>query len=207
MISVIIPSLPGYSKINNQVIDELHGTTEQQIEIVLVSKDQHFAKNVNEGFLKYKGDIVLVCNNDVIPLQGWAEWLESVASKGIVSMTQRADCGWAWGATREIQEKIGLYDENVINSYDDYDYFIRAALAGYNRVLAPMPYMIHEGGHTINSIWGTFEENSIVRQEACLRNKEYMLKKWPGVPINAIPSSHWALNGSRLIQEYLGAKK
>jgi GT2 family glycosyltransferase len=172
-----------------------------------VSKDQCFAKNVNEGLQKYKGDQVLVLNNDVIPLSGWAEWLMTQSYKGIVSMTQRADCGWAWGTSRENQEKIGLLDENLVNSYEDYDYFIRASILGLNRILAPMPYMIHEGGHTINSIWGTFEENSSVRQEACLRNKEYMLKKWPGVPINSVPSSHWALNGSRLIQEYLGAKK
>jgi hypothetical protein len=203
MISVVVPSLSKYDDRNEDLVEQLRETAVgSELEILVQAYDQSFAKNVNEGLAKYSGDVVLVLNNDTTPLPGWSSWLLDNADMGIVSMTPRADCGWGFGMSREIQKAVGFLDEEFVNSYEDYDFFIRAACQGWNRVLADKPYFIHEGGLTIDKIWGKHEEQTPTRLRQCKTNREHMLKKWPGLDIDAVACTHWAVWGNKIMMEY-----
>jgi hypothetical protein len=204
MISVVIPSLPGYEELNDRTVRGFRDTAPDDIlEIKLCIGDHPFAVNVNAGLKGANGEIILVSNNDVTPLEGWAEYLHSRAlTPGIISMTPRADCGWAFAMTRSTFQDIGYMDEHLINSYDDYDYFIRAALLGYPRLLADRVYLLHEGEHTLSRVWGRNEAQSPVRLSTCRMNREYMLKKWPGLDFDAVAFSHWATHGVEIMREW-----
>jgi GT2 family glycosyltransferase len=117
-------------------------------------------------------------------------------------MTPRADCGWAFAMTRRTFQDIGYMDEHLINSYDDYDYFIRAALLGYPRLLADRFCLLHEGEHTLSRVWGRNEEQSPLRLSTCSNNRDYMLKKWPELNIDAVPLTYWAIHGVEIMREW-----
>lgn len=200
MISIIIPSLPGYEEINESVMEGYEDTklSTTEIEILLEVSPSPFGINVNRGLRRAQGDVVVISNNDVTPLSGWDSWIISQAESGIVSFTPRPDCGWLWGMSKAIQEEVGLLDENLVNSYEDYDYFIRSALLGYTRVLADRHYAIHQGGFTLNKVWR--DDTDRLRQ--CFKNKEYMEKKWPGLNIDLVPSSYFSSQGVLLMKEW-----
>jgi len=204
MISVVIPSLPDYDDLNADVIRSFKETGVEDVEYVLQVGNVPYAINVNAGLRKARGDIVLISNNDVTALQGWDTWLVHACSKkdGIVAMSPRYDCGWAFGGHRDVIDRIGMMDEKLVNSYDDYDYFIRAALLGYRRKKAPKYYLVHEGGHTIDAVWGKFEEQRDDRINQSLRNRDYMLAKWPGIDIDNVPSMRWAICSTAIMQQW-----
>lgn len=199
-ISIIIPSLPGYENLNDSAIEGFEDTKslDVELEILLEEHDAPFGVNVNRGLRKAKGEIIVVSNNDVTPLPCWDSWIISQAENGVVSFTPRPDCGWLWGTSREIQESIGEFDEKLVNSYEDYDYFIRAHLLGYPRILADRPYALHQGGFTLNKVW----KDDSVRLKQCFKNREYMQKKWPGLDIDLVPSSYFSSHGVSIMREW-----
>lgn len=202
MIDIVIPSLPGYESTNRKILCSIKDTTQEgDVSVVIVEKEQSFAKNVNEG-IRQSSNGVLVLNNDVILLTGWLSWITENPRVGIISLTPKPDCGWGFYIPREVIEDVGLLDENLENSFDDYDYFIRAALAGYSRILAPRHYAIHEGGHTINDVWGSMDNPSDIRIATCKKNMDYMKKKWPGIEVNQVPELHWSEHGVQIMREW-----
>lgn len=204
MISIVIPSLPGFESMNQRCVESFRETTQEEIEIVVEVGNRTFAENVNSGLKRTKGNIVGIVNNDVIALHGWFDWvIEAIETDiGIVSLTPRPDCGWGFFTKREIFDKIGQFDEHLKNSYDDYDFFIRAAVEGYNRILAPKTYAIHAGGMTIDTKWGHNREMAPERIKQCMVNREYIMEKWPGLNVDAVPTSYWAYHGVDLMKEY-----
>jgi len=200
-ISVIIPRLPDskYDAITERCVNSYkHVGTE----IIVISENHAFAKNVNAGLKRANGDFLLVSNNDVIALPGWYEYVVADRELGILSLTQRSDCGWGFVIPRQIYDLVGLLDENLCNSYEDYDYFIRCALAGYGRVFAPKAYAVHTGGVTLNDVWGPPEAASKVRLSRSSANQIYMKRKWPGVSIDSVPLKHYAMSEVAIMQDW-----
>lgn len=202
-ISVVIPSHTNTSdKLDQDCIQGYKSTASREVEIILSKSPASFAVNVNNGWKKALGDIILISNNDVTPLPGWDMWLEQSASKGIVSLSPDPGCGWGFAVSWPLTLKVGMLDENLVNSYEDYDFFIRAALQGYTRVLPNRPFAIHQGGVTLATLWGSLTEQRPKRLQQCLRNRDYMLKKWPGVEVDEVPTLRWSSHAVQIMQEW-----
>lgn len=205
MISIVIPSLLGYKELNEQCIESYVETSApgDKIEFLLIEKNRSFALNVNEGLKKAQGDHILISNNDVKALPNWSRWIQSVPDNRIATLAPTAQCGWGYSFHQNLLDKIGMMDETLVNSYEDYDFYIRAALEGIGRIMAHRIYAIHEGGVTLNKIWGQFEMRSSERMNQCNANRAYMLKKWPGLNIDAVPTPYWVVNGFKIMAEWV----
>lgn len=203
-VSVVIPRIPGekFDEITDGCYHSLYVTQANYIwtERIVVNKDQSFAKNVNEGLRQAKHDLIVVCNNDVMALRGWFTYTCGFhGQRKFWSYTPDPGCGWCFGMTREVYETVGMLDENLVNSYEDYDYFIRGAMHGITISTAPRTLMLHEGGITIRSKWGEFRGQSPERLEACRKNREYMMNKWPGFPIDEVPTKTFSIYGPEMV--------
>jgi GT2 family glycosyltransferase len=202
-VSIVIPSLPGYGELNKECAESYESTAFGAIEIIIIEAPVPFAMNVNEGVRRSKGDIILVANNDTTALPGWYTHLVNHADKGIVSFSPKAECGWLFGASKKIFDEIGEFDEVFENSYEDRDFFIRAALKGYRIILAPCYYAVHTGGKTINQVWGDYKKPTKKRLDACYRNRQHIQRKYPGLDVDhLINSKYFAFYGPQIMQEY-----
>lgn len=199
-ISVVIPSLKEDMMVSEKCSKMLREASKREIEVIIIAEDETFAKNSNAGIKKADGDIIAVVNNDITPLPGWDEGIRDNALRGIASFTPRVDCGWAFGCGRKCWEEVGLLDENLINSYEDFDFFIRAAMRGYHRIPADRYYAIHEGGRTMNRIYGELGSKRRILQATINRN--YMMAKYPGLNIDAISTLYWAVHAKGILEEW-----
>lgn len=200
-ISVVIPSLLGYEALNQKCV-ESYREMYKNVQMVVSEGDNTFAENVNAGVEKAKHDVIAIVNNDTIALPGWGEWAVEATKHGIASFTPRADCGWGFAVTRQLWEQVGVLDVRLANSYEDYDFFLRAALVGKTRILANKVYVIHQGGMTLDAIWGHNREQRPERIAQCMRNREYMQQKWPRLNIDAVPLNYWAFHGIEIMKEW-----
>lgn len=204
-VSVIIPRLPDskYGEITANAVESYRKFAPFKLDIRVISWNDTFANNVNVGLRHATGEFLVVSNNDVIALPGWYEWItQERRQTGIVSLTSKADCGWGFMIPKKVYELVGGLDENLENSYEDYDLFMRCALAGYKRILAPRPFAVHQGGVTINDIWGKMEQHSQKRMDACRRNQRHMIQKWPNMNIDAVPTNYFAHNEVEIMKDW-----
>ena len=205
MISIIIPSLPGFDKLNQDCVESFlsNRTTKEEVQTVLVVDNLPFAKNVNKGVSQAKGDLLLLSNNDILACRGWDEWLLRASKRRtIVGMTPSAGCGSCFGLKAELFKEIGELDENLINSYEDNDFFMRAALLGVSRTLPSSYFVIHEGGITINTVYGSLSSQSEKRLLVAHRNRDYMMKKWAGVNVDLVNTFYWLSHGVEIMKEW-----
>jgi GT2 family glycosyltransferase len=204
IISLVVPSLSGFSVLNQRCRDSWEETASEKIEFILSESDAPFAINANEGIKKAKGDVIAVVNNDTTALPMWNEWLHRAINHGkyVVGFTPDPGMGWGFALSRQGWNEIGLLDENLINSYDDYDLFLRASQRGYSMLLAPRHYAIHQGGVTLEKVWGHRGAQSKTRLAQCHANRQYMLQKWPGIDIDKVPTLYFVAHGKRLMQEW-----
>lgn len=209
MISVVIPRLPDakYDWMTKICRESYRKFVSKDVQIIEVAKNQSFAKNVNEGLRQVVMDTIIVSNNDVVALPGLGEWASKFKKEPFLfSLTNRPDCGWGFGVSKETLSTIGYLDEGLENSFDDYDYFIRCALNGIPRMLAPKPLAIHEGGTTLRDLYGSWKDMSKERMELASKNRSFMLKKWPGVPISEAPFRHFVEHGIEFMEEWRKSK-
>ena len=202
IISLVVPSLPGFDELNKQCRESWN---KEGVEFNLIENNAHFAANVNLGVKKAKGDIIAVVNNDTIALPGWDDWLIEAhqRNKGLVGFSTDPGMGWGFSLTRQGWEDVGLLDENLVNSYDDYDLFLRAAVKGYPMILAPRPFALHQGGVTIEKVWGHRGAQTKTRLTQCHANRQYMLQKWPQVDIDKVPTLYFAVHGVKVMREWI----
>lgn len=204
MISLVIPSLPGFEELNKNCIESYKETAKSTIQVILSENDAPFSSNVNHGVKQAKGGIIAVVNNDSVALPEWDTWLLEAATKNkpLIGFTSDPGMGWAFAMTRTGWNEVGLLDENLVNSYDDYDLFLRAAQQGYSMLLAPKPYAIHQGGVTLEKVWGHRGAQTKTRLAQCHANRSYMLQKWPNIDIDKVPTLYFAVHGLKLMQEW-----
>ncbi|HEX9080617.1 MAG TPA: glycosyltransferase family 2 protein [Desulfuromonadaceae bacterium] len=157
----------------------------------------------NQGVQAAGGDWTVVLNNDIVLTEGWWQGLVSAAERwrldivspairegelnydlagysreftgrmaGVVRRgTAHAIC---FAARRRVFETIGPFDENFrIGQYEDTDFFLRAAKAGFRLGRVGGAFLHHYGSVTQDAIRKTRTVNRYA-----LENKAYFIRKW-----------------------------
>ena len=175
-VEVIVPSLTGYDKQFNRLLSSLWWTAKHQannIKVNHICQAVSFAGNVNDGIknLQSDPDVILVCNNDCIVLPGWYEYLKNnLTDFNVLGLGGTLRSGHCWAAKKSVWDNVGLLDENLFNSHEDDDWFLRAEKKGYVVTPTPKSYVVHEGSHTLKQ----FDNSTTFKI-----NQEYMRGKWP----------------------------
>jgi N-acetylglucosaminyl-diphospho-decaprenol L-rhamnosyltransferase len=157
----------------------------------------------NQGVTAASGEWVIILNNDVILSAGWIEGLLAAAARwglDIVTpairegeynydidsyapeLTGRMNAvvrrgranGVCFMVHRRVFEKIGVFDENFrIGQYEDKDFFLRAAKAGFRLGTVGCSFLHHYGSVTQNSM-----KTARVFKPYAVENKAYFTRKW-----------------------------
>ena len=148
-------------------------------------------------------DWVVILNNDVIVSPGWIEGLqqaakrwnldivspgiregeynydiETYASEYVKQMQTTIRSGTAHGICfmvhRRVFDKIGCFDENFrIGQFEDKDFFLRAARAGFRLGTVGCSFLHHFGSVTQDALRKTKVVKPYVTE-----NRAYYIKKW-----------------------------
>lgn len=144
-----------------------------------------YAKAVNQG-LKLSGPIVAVANNDIVVSPNWWEISEEIfvdPSVGTIHFRMipydddfnLGNDYWKEGRERWtsgsffVMRNIQLYDEQFLNSYDDWDMFYRMRENGFATTYTNKAEYKHLDSHTQKKIPEREERNQ--------RNREYFRAK------------------------------
>lgn len=174
-----------------------------QVMVISNNENLGFAGACNQGIRAAGGEWVVVLNNDVIISPGWLQgmldaanyWKLHIVTPAIregefaydiivyareltsrmkrVIRKGRAN-GICFMAHRSVFDAIGLFDEKFrIGQYEDKDFFLRAARAGFALGTVGSAFLHHFGSVTQNSI-------KIAREVKpyALENKAYFIRKW-----------------------------
>jgi N-acetylglucosaminyl-diphospho-decaprenol L-rhamnosyltransferase len=174
-----------------------------KVKVISNVQNLGFAGGCNIGIKAASGEWVVVLNNDVIVAPGWLDgmldaanyWKLQIVTPAIregeytydisayareltgrmqrVIRRGRAN-GICFMAHRSVFETIGLFDEKfLIGQYEDKDFFLRAARAGFALGSVGSAFLHHFGSAT---------QKAMKRQPAsrpyALQNKAYFASKW-----------------------------
>lgn len=139
---------------------------EGYIQIIREQQNNGYATAVNSGLKVAKGEIIVVCNNDIEFIQhGWLHHLTwPLEEYDICSIRTSDSDGWEtkdeleegakfgslWAMRREVYEKIGGLDESFGNYFEDLDYQKRAEDAGFKVVKNHAGLVHHIGKATFS---------------------------------------------------------
>lgn len=128
-----------------------------------------YAKAVNQG-LKLAGSVVAIANNDIKVAPYWWDIAQKILLKyedvgsvhfRMIPYDQPFSQGeeyWVVGKERWCSSSFfivrngQLYDENFLNSYDDYDYWFRLRQSGYKTAYTNAIEYKHKDSHTQQKI-------------------------------------------------------
>ena len=159
MVSVVIPVWGEYKKYLEECIDSVNKQTYKDYEIIVVDNKTDLPSARNEGIKKAKGEYILPLDvDDTIHPQ----YLEKTVNQGDIVTTACNMNGNRWLPAsvislerlretnliiacslfkREIWEKIGGYDEQLVDGFEDWDFWLRAVIAGYEvKIIDEMLY-------------------------------------------------------------------
>lgn len=128
-----------------------------------------FAAAVNTGLEAATGDILIICNNDIVFVQpDWLDYLISPLSKYDICSIRTTDAdGWEtedritfgdkfgsiWAMNRKVFDTIGGLDESLGKGYfEDLDFHQRAKEAGFKVVKNHAGLVEHIGKATFSEI-------------------------------------------------------
>lgn len=187
-VSVVIPCWGEYKKYLPNCLEHLDKQTFKDFEIIVVDDKTDLPLARNAGIKKARGEYILPLDVD-----DWIkpEYLEAtVGINDIVTthceMPTTKDHCFAWEIRpelfekgnqliacslfkREIWEKIGGYDENMKDGYEDWDFWWRSSKAGYNFTVIHRPLYYYNYRET-----GSMLENTNKKAEEI---KKYMINK------------------------------
>lgn len=177
--------------------------TLSKVKVISNAENLGFAGGCNTGIKAASGEWVVVLNNDVIVAPGWLDgmldaaehWKLQIVTPAIregectydinayareltgrmqrVIRRDRAN-GICFMAHRRVFDAIGLFDEKfLIGQYEDKDFFLRAARAGFALGTVGSAFLHHFGSATQKVL----KRDSVARPYA-LKNKAYFAKKW-----------------------------
>lgn len=151
-----------------------------------------FAKAVNQGLKLSKTELTAVANNDIIASPNWFDAVNTIALRANIgsihprmidydqpfaygnNIVYKGKERWCTGSffilKRRGQEGYQLYDEDFLNTYDDWDYFKRLRDSGLNTVYTDIACYKHHHSFTQKLIPEREENNK--------RNGEIFRKKW-----------------------------
>ena len=151
-----------------------------------------YAKAVNEGLrLCDQGELVAVANNDIRVSEGWQKIAEEIMQDPLVMSVHfkmipynepfsLGDKVWITGKERWctnsffVMRNCGLFDENFLNSYDDWDLHYRMYQKGFKTAYTNKASYQH-----MDSFTQQFVPD---RNENDIKNKEYFVKKHGDLP-------------------------
>jgi GT2 family glycosyltransferase len=145
-----------------------------------------YARAVNQG-LKLCDDIAVVANNDIRVSPNWLEVTNEILKDPkvgsihfrMIPYNQPFNPGndtWIGGKERWctasffVVRNVQLYDENFLNSCDDWDFFKRLRKAGYKQAYTNKAEYQHMDSFT--------QQVVSQREEQDRKNKEYFREKW-----------------------------
>lgn len=153
-----------------------------------------YAKAVNQGLkLCGHGELVAIANNDIRVSPNWKEVSEEIMQdKKIMSLHftmlpyeepfKLSDRVWKTGKERWctgsffVMRNLGLFDENFLNSYDDWDIHYRMYQNGFNTAYTNIVQYQHMNSFTQKEI--------PQRNDNDTKNREYFIKKHGDTPEN-----------------------
>jgi len=153
-------------------------------EYIRLDENSGFTKAVNTGLENATGDILIICNNDIIFYPGWLKGLTDTLKTHDISHICVSDQSWEtkdeitendkfgslWAMKRETYEKLGELDEQFKSYFSDLDYWRRAQNAGL-KIGKNHNYIVeHKGKHTYKVV----DPKDKGYNEA----KELYIKKW-----------------------------
>lgn len=177
--------------------------TLSNIKVISNAENLGFAGGCNAGIRAASGEWVVVLNNDVIVAPGWLDGMLNAANRWNLQIVTpairegefnydisayaheltgrmqrvirrgRAN-GICFMVHRSVFDTIGLLDEKfLIGQYEDKDFFLRAARAGFALGTVGSAFLHHFGSATQKAL----KRNSVSRPYA-LENKAYFARKW-----------------------------
>lgn len=192
-VSVVIPCWGVYKEYLPKCVESVVNQTFTDYEIIIVEDKTDLPSARNAGIQKAKGEYILPLDVD-----DWIKptYLEKTIDKGDIVTTNvelpdtKNHC-FAWEIDlktfelqnqliacslfkKEVWEKIGGYDENMKDGYEDWDFWWRAALAGYKFTV------IHEPLYYYNWRDGSMIEHTNKIKDSIkeyMRNKNYEMRK------------------------------
>ena len=159
-----------------------------------------FARAVNRGIRASRGDVVVLLNSDTEVPRGWVEGMRKAmsgrtglvgpATDGARNGQRRAGpsrsriplrlpilYGFCLMIRREVLGDVGLFDPRFFpGGFEDSDYCLRAAEAGWNCALAPWVFV----RHVHHASW---KANGIDHGRSIQANHRRFLAKWRGSPM------------------------
>ena len=187
-VSIIIPVWGDYFKYLPKCLDSIQAQTYDNYEIIIVENNTDLPSARNVGVKRAKGEYILPLDVD-----DWIkpDYLEKTVGKGDIVITHvelphsKNHCfGWEIKPEafvirnqliacslfkKEVWEKIGGYDESMVDGYEDWDFWWRASNAGYKFTV------IHEPLYYYN--WrekGSMLENTNKKAD---KIKQYLINK------------------------------
>lgn len=165
MISVVIPiyiTEKNKSKIIpllQDCVESLRGYDELILQFDL--NGDGFAKTVNKGIQRARGDFIAIVNDDTKMLNGS---IKDMCHKGSLVRPRLIGGELAKFAfvviDREVLNKVGLMDERFeVGYYEDDEFLLRCKKAGVRFISDPTPVW-HYGGATMEDMTGDFRKKN-----------------------------------------------
>ena len=182
LVSIVVPTVEPASERLARCKASVRANTPGPTELIVVHDERRrgFAATCNLGIAQAKGDFVLLLNDDTIVAEGWLsrmlDVMDAFPDVGLVgpvsdnvSGPQRREplpgpisqessrlVGFCLLIRRAVVEKIGGFDERYPANYEDDDYCLRAAAAGFKARIALDSFVHHEGQATFRAIGADF---------------------------------------------------
>ena len=160
-------------------------------------ENRGLAKSWNEGILAgyaAGADVVMVCNDDMLPGEGDIETVARVAMDergdgNLIAMVKgvmldddgvHITTGYGFFAIQPLAlETIGMFDEQFVPIYyEDFDYSYRFHISGFDRAIASETNFVHRGSSTIKSLPELAKQNTKTMEGS----RAYYVRKWGGEP-------------------------
>lgn len=167
------------------IIDDASPVKLPMDNVVRRSSNGGFAAAVNTGLSLAEGEILIICNNDILFIQ--PEWLSHLTKPldryDICSIRTTDSDGWVtedkitfgdkfgsiWAMKRKVYDTIGGLDEGFGKGYfEDLDYHQRAKEAGFKIVKNHAGLVEHIGKATFSEV----DPNDTSYQEAMMKFKK-----------------------------------
>lgn len=182
--SILIPSYDPAGSKRQMVANLLQSIDDnsmgQDYELIIRKNGPSYTESHNDALLSARGDYIIVLNDDVI-IQD-LNWLEKMTSDthfmtGMIGHFHIIDMDcptfFLWGMSREIFNKIGLFDTRFKDglNFEDNDYHMRLIEAGIDYKLAEVGFT-HLGSRTFSTY---YKDTQSAMSE---RNHSVFYEKW-----------------------------
>lgn len=187
MVSIIIPVWGDYKKYLPDCIASIERQTYKDYEVIIVENKTDLPSARNEGIKRAKGEYILPLDVDDCLRE---DYLEKTVGKGDIITTayynnsekkvlpareinladlKRTNLIIACSLfKKEVWEKVGGYDEEMKDGYEDWDFWIRCLTAGYKVITIDEP--LYEYKKRRESMVNTMNRQ---KAEQYIKNKQY----------------------------------